>query len=590
MKYKQNPLFFPKRLVFDTKGPEGNKSEEAPKKTADQIAKDAKESAISDAMKKEGDVGDIKTDAETKIDATKDADDKTKLDAKKKLDDHKADFDQAKAYIGLRTKAKTTLKQFDESKDNNWKFENIDQLEKAKDDLSKNKFAEAELKTSVEAKVTEVRATAETYYSESLNNAGEQVSVLTQSPTMEEITKAYELMSKLQANKLTKFKGLAADKMGTLAKDTDTNIANLIKAIDEAQGKLPEADQQKFKDLYSDGLKIAKTADSNFNASRNGEPGWKAGAEQYLAMSVAQGKALTAKEGIPRSDKAHDNWHVNDASELDSWGAQYAGTVAIYKQALTDFDAAQKLSANKNAGDSTKAMALFDKARQGFMAVKGAADAQKQGETVKEEKTNAETAQTEAKKTMDGSQKYLDENLVTVGNAALLDYARTQGGSGEKGAWADGIKAFNEGVALLKEGKNAEAKTKLGEATTKFDTSKTGYEKALADYNKMVEAGNKEMGRAVENVQGYDGTPEQYQNTFADYLSNPAVYNSDAALGKVFQSLALQTTFVKDGNTYTADASFPEGGGRANVTVSMKADSTGAGGGPDAGTGGGPQA
>lgn len=554
MYFPKEKFFLPKRAVFDKGGPEGQKGEEPPKKTAEQVAKDAKEAAIQDALKKEGDVGDIKKDAETKVDAT-DAEQKIKDDAKKKLEQHQAEFEQAKAYITLRTSTKATLDRF-KTMDANQQFENLDQLEKAKQELAKNKFAEEALKTELDAKITEVQGKAETYYNESNSKAGETLSVLTQSPDMKTITEAFNLISRLQSNKVNKYKGLAPDKQGAMAKATDTSITNLLKAIDEAQGKLPDADKENFKTLYGGALDLAKKADANFNNSREGDIGWKAGAEEYLAMSVAQGKAIAARESIPRSDNFADNFYVSNPADLDQWNQEKWGpTIAAYKQALKDFDEAKKLTANTKAGDSAKAKELFEKARSGFLAVKAAADTYAADKKQEEEKKKTEEEKTAAEGSKKDAQGAWDK---IPANKALQDYARKLGGAGGdvNGHWG-------KGEQLLADGKFVEAKAA-------FEESKKGYEKAMTDYDAMLKAAMTEVNRGIDNVMGYQGTMEQYANTIADYLSNPAVYKGDEALGKVFQSLVVENKFAKNGYTYTVKAGFPEGGGRAKVTINVE--------------------
>jgi hypothetical protein len=556
MHFPKESFFFPKRAVFDKGGPEGQKGEEPAKKTAEQVATDAKEAAIKDALAKEGDVGDIKKDAETKVDAT-DAETKIKDDAKKKLDLHKAEFEQAKEYIAARTAAKAVLKEF-EGKDNNWQFENMDRLEKARQELAKNKLSEKDkdFLTALDTKIADIQKNAESYYGGINEKAGEQVTVLTQSPDMKGITEAMDILAKLQACKVSKYKGLPADKASAMAKITDTNITNLMKAVEDAQGKLPDADKENFKTLYGDAFKMAKTADSNFNASRNGDTGWKAGAEEYLAMSVSQGKAIAARESIPKSDKFADNFYVKNAGELDQWNQEKWGpTIAIYKQALKDFEEAKKLSANTKAGDSTKAKDLFDKARNGFLAVKAAADTYAADQKQEEEKKAKEKEKNKAEASKKDAQAAWDK---IPDNKVLKDYARKLGGAGGdvNGHWG-------KGEQLLKEEKFAEAKTA-------FEESKQGYEKAMADYGKMLTAAMTEVNRGIDNVMGYQGTTAQYENTIADYLSNPAIYGNDEALGKVFQSMVVENKFAKNGYTYTVKAGFPEGGGRAKVTISVE--------------------
>lgn len=557
LEFHEEFSFLPKRSVFDKGGPEGQKGEEPPKKTAEQVATDAKEAAIKEALGKSGDVGDIKKDAETKVDAA-DAEQKIKDDAKKKLEQHKAEFEQAKAYIGLRTTTRATLDQF-KGKDANWQFENLDQLEKAKQELAKNKFAEEALKTELDAKIAEVQATAETYYNESNTKAGELVTTLLQGGGMEEISQAFSVLAKLQGNKVNKYKGLAADKQGPMAKATDASVASLLKAIEDAQGKLPDADKENFKTLYGGALDLAKKADSNFNASREGDIGWKAGAEEYLAMSVAQSKAISARESIPRSDNFADNFYVSNPADLDKWNQEKWGpTITAYKQALKDFDEAKKLTANNKPGDSTKAKDLFDKARNGFLAVKAAADGYAKEKTDKLKgdadtaKTGAEGLQTEA----DLAWKKIPENK------ALQDYGRKLGGSSTEGLWADGVKLLESAKKLYDEGKYDEAKTEYGKAEEKFKKSKEGYEDAMKNYTTTTE----HIAKRIEEARDHHANADK---SASDATFELAVKNY---LRETFQGMKPEEAALIENSSFPIFYTAGDVDKKVNVVITKQGD------------------
>lgn len=529
------------RLVYDSTADKPKVEGEKPKVDAQVIAEAARQQAIDEALNAEGESGDIAAAAKTKIDNNKDADQETKDAAKKSLDSKTSEFEAVKQYLVNRAKIKKLSDTVDKTKDQNTRLDYLPQLEEAKKTLSASPYQDgvkATLFQSINGTIQKIEAEAKDQYTSEISRA----STLNSIPdfTEQEFFESITAISTLEGFRLSKFRGVKADEQGTMDKDSSTALTNLIKKINDHKDTLSDDAKKKFESDYQDSFKLLSYAHTTFDASRTetADKGWKAGAEQFTAMAVAQSKANDIQKSIP--------------SDIDWTDAKYASSKAVYDEAVKNMAEGKTHVGNSKPTDSLDGAKAFEKARIGFLEVKAAIDAVNDKETTEKdttlEKGNAKTA-------YEAMWKFWNENI--KGKPALEKYAKSKGLSLEQKA--DGI---------YKDSKE-HTKEEYAQAAKDYTAADKAYQETLKVYTEMKANAESSFKGALDRIKSdmKINTEDEMKKVVQDYMGNPASWGNNAENATLYQGFTVNGTMERSNGYYRADITVTFENGKPLVSI-----------------------
>lgn len=336
-------------------------------------------------LKKKNEVGDIKTEAEAavlraisklnKVEVKNDDEKgkKERRDASEKIHKARNQFEAVLGLVKRNIELKAAVAAIKPDKDFLNAVEKLAPLEKERDAL---KAAGLPEDTSVDAKKVEIRNLAKGYYDGVASKLDKELTIASKNPK-DEVVAMMTAVSELQQAKFNKYPGLAD---GTDTKAYDAKIAEAVKKIEANAASVNDPE-------FTDSLKRFKFAQTNLAGAESSgaaakESGHLAGAEQYMAMVLAEQEARRVWASLPRIDDPKNNWRGDkigdDPTKSGQWdtnGENYKNYVAAQK----DFnEALAKAQINENPGDSYKATMLFKSAADKWRLVVEKADLKKE--------------------------------------------------------------------------------------------------------------------------------------------------------------------------------------------------------------------
>lgn len=463
-------------------------------------------------LKKKNEVGDIKTEAEAavlraisklnKVEVKNDDEKgkKERRDASEKIHKARNQFEAVLGLVKRNIELKAAVAAIKPDKDFLNAVEKLAPLEKERDAL---KAAGLPEDTSVDAKKVEIRNLAKGYYDGVASKLDKELTIASKNPK-DEVVAMMTAVSELQQAKFNKYPGLAD---GTDTKAYDAKIAEAVKKIEANAASVNDPE-------FTDSLKRFKFAQTNLAGAESSgaaakESGHLAGAEQYMAMVLAEQEARRVWASLPRIDDPKNNWRGDkigdDPTKSGQWdtnGENYKNYVAAQK----DFnEALAKAQINRDPGDSYKATLLFKSAADKWRLVVEKADLKKETDM----KDQPESKMLLSKFTEVTDKKVLEKYLKPE-HKALIELAK-----GEKKV----------------EAKDVDGKLKeMAAATTELD-------KLLKDLNTAREAYGK--SRIQEAYNFYFTTLKGNGNltqTIYDFMNNP----------QYLKETATKMSYIKD--------------------------------------------
>lgn len=421
-----------------------------------------------------------------------------RLQATKKIEAAKVEFEKILALVKRKIELKANVAKIDTSKDFLHAHDELVKLEKENEALKKEGMPD---EPSVAEKRTELNDDSEQYYDGLSNKVDEDVTRLKQIDAdklkSEDVNFLMVSVAELQQAKFNKYPGLDPQ---TDTKDYEEKIKNGVTQLDDSTAKLKDPD-------LVDSLKRFKFAQVNLAGAESSgaaakESGHLAGAEQYMAMVLAEQEARRVWASLPRIDDPKNNWRGDkigdDPTKSGQWdtnGENYKNYIAAQK----DFSEALALaSINKDPGDSYKATVLFKSAADKWRLVVEKADLKK--ETDMKEQPESKML---LSKFADVAGKKVLEKYLKPEHKALLELAK-----GEKKVEAKDVDG------KLKE--MAAATTELDKLLKDLDTAREAYGKS-----RIQEAFNFHFTKL--------GGKGDLATTVYDFMNNPQYLKDVAA-------------------------------------------------------------
>lgn len=377
-------------------------------------------------LKKKDEVKDIKKEATDAVNRVKGRlpkageDEKSKIDRKNaedKINAAQAKFEAALALAKRNIELKAAVAAIKPDKDFLNAVEKFAPLEKERDVL---KAAGLPEDTSVDNKKLEIRRLAKVYYDGVASKLDKELAIASKD-LKDEVVAMMTAVSELQQAKFNKYPGLDD---GTNTKAYD---AKIVAAVNKIEANAASVNDPEF----AASLKRFKFAQTNLAGAESSgaaakESGHLAGAEQYMAMVLAEQEARRVWASLPKDNDLSKSWRgdkIGDDLDTSCWskdGDNYKNYVAAQK----DFNQALALaSINKDPGDSYKATNLFKSAADKWRLVVEKAEEEREKKAAEKkdaEKKDAEKSESKAKTLKDKLSKTTARKLLE--KDTLKDY------------------------------------------------------------------------------------------------------------------------------------------------------------------------
>lgn len=552
-KYLQDHISSPQRLVFEEKQANAPNPEAEKAKTATEIALEAKKKAVADVLAD----GTQKSRAAAEAEVDKlipDKNSQLNKDAKAELQKNSQEFAKIDNYISLKTRAKVLQTELGSAASRE-KIGNFLFFVSMRSDLSSAKLPDA-IKADqpmVLAEMDKSMSTLSQSYVDLYQAEKDNILKKIGGGDVKTLQNTMGGLSLLTSLKLQGFPGVtdaaAKDKLSKSVQQQIADISGPITArIAELEKASPEdpsvIQMKKFMTTFS-------TANSNFDGSRDPSASaeWKAGAEELLSMTLAEGTALGVLSNLT------PDWNPFSPSKpVDQWWDSSSATPGaardLANKAIEQMKIANDKKANRQTGDSTEARIAFNTARQCLEQLLVIQRAAEKNNASKTDVTEMTTAQTGANDYFDKTVKQRPETIqryVGAKGLALLGEASSKTAIAEKSKLSADYQA----------------------ATKAWGELRTAYEEALKACNQIQKAGQEKLSGAINDIQTYykNGCSEtQARDKIEGWMNG--YFTNDNGLLQVLQSLTYSDAiYFENGGDPNTNLTSSEKVGLAMVTV-----------------------